>query len=404
MLLLCRAANPTKKKAKANVIPKGASADVPVVTNTDAGDASKSSREMPTATGKPGKQFSIASGTHLESVAEVDEGGLDGEQSAKQPLLENKPTLVKKNKHQLLSCFPSVDDETEEGDFNLNPTQPSTMKFEGNPLGDSVTEAPPPQPAGGMVRQTKKFALFPSIDEGSQEHTPCSPAVIKHKALAETVASTVVVDGEAAGPAVESNGDVSNAGEQADSSSDALCPVSYRPDLHIDMMALSRSSYRAPASHSNDTGDNSDFVVGYSLPADEYGTHKKKSAYLSYSKEQSISMLSSTSSAFISMNGGEGSLSVSTDIEEETADDLTVEQEITDRAIVVINRVMDKLAGLDFVDKKDGFMSSPTAGVGSSGVAQITPLGVHDQVDRLIRQASSNENLCQSFSGWCPFW
>ena len=26
------------------------------------------------------------------------------------------------------------------------------------------------------------------------------------------------------------------------------------------------------------------------------------------------------------------------------------------------------------------------------------------QVQRLIQQATSHENLCQSYIGWCPFW
>lgn len=31
-------------------------------------------------------------------------------------------------------------------------------------------------------------------------------------------------------------------------------------------------------------------------------------------------------------------------------------------------------------------------------------LSVPDQVDKLIYQATSIENLCQCFSGWCAFW
>ena len=29
---------------------------------------------------------------------------------------------------------------------------------------------------------------------------------------------------------------------------------------------------------------------------------------------------------------------------------------------------------------------------------------VQSQVQRLIMQAESHENLCQSYIGWCPFW
>ena len=54
------------------------------------------------------------------------------------------------------------------------------------------------------------------------------------------------------------------------------------------------------------------------------------------------------------------------------------------KAVAVINRVRDKLTGRDF---------DPA----------IT-LDVNQQVDLLIKQATSHENLCQCYIGWCPFW
>ena len=54
------------------------------------------------------------------------------------------------------------------------------------------------------------------------------------------------------------------------------------------------------------------------------------------------------------------------------------------KALSVINRVRDKLTGRDFnPDEK---------------------LAVPQQVDLLIKQATSRENLCQCYIGWCPFW
>ena len=35
-------------------------------------------------------------------------------------------------------------------------------------------------------------------------------------------------------------------------------------------------------------------------------------------------------------------------------------------------------------------------------VEQVLTVG--DQVDKLIKQATSQENLCQCYIGWCPFW
>lgn len=61
------------------------------------------------------------------------------------------------------------------------------------------------------------------------------------------------------------------------------------------------------------------------------------------------------------------------------------EELFNEKGILVIQRVSDKLTGLDF----DG-----------GGV----PLDIKDQIDRLIKQATSNENLCSCFFGWCPFW
>lgn len=54
-----------------------------------------------------------------------------------------------------------------------------------------------------------------------------------------------------------------------------------------------------------------------------------------------------------------------------------------DKALNVVERVSAKLRGKDF---------------GSQA------LDVPAQVQLLIDQATSHENLCQLFGGWCPFW
>jgi FKBP12-rapamycin complex-associated protein len=55
-----------------------------------------------------------------------------------------------------------------------------------------------------------------------------------------------------------------------------------------------------------------------------------------------------------------------------------------EHAVKVINRISDKLTGRDFK-------------------ATVT-LPVDAQVQKLIQQATSMENLCQCFIGWCAFW
>ncbi len=58
--------------------------------------------------------------------------------------------------------------------------------------------------------------------------------------------------------------------------------------------------------------------------------------------------------------------------------------------MTVMRRMSDKLMGRDYV----------VEGVVLSGESD----SVAAQVQRLIGQAISHENLCQSYIGWCPFW
>ena len=54
------------------------------------------------------------------------------------------------------------------------------------------------------------------------------------------------------------------------------------------------------------------------------------------------------------------------------------------RAIQVLARVKEKLTGRDFKKEEE--------------------LRVEMQVDKLIREATNLENLCQHYIGWCSFW
>jgi phosphatidylinositol kinase/protein kinase (PI-3 family) len=66
---------------------------------------------------------------------------------------------------------------------------------------------------------------------------------------------------------------------------------------------------------------------------------------------------------------------------------------INEKAVSVMRRVHTKLTGRDFV---------PAFGV--PGAPPPQPLDVGTQVDRLIEAATSKENLCQCYIGWCAFW
>ena len=58
--------------------------------------------------------------------------------------------------------------------------------------------------------------------------------------------------------------------------------------------------------------------------------------------------------------------------------------ELNQIAKIVLERISDKLNGTDFNKNEK--------------------LKVEEQVKRLIEQATSHENLSQSYLGWCPFW
>ncbi|KAK9241824.1 armadillo-type protein [Lipomyces tetrasporus] len=74
-------------------------------------------------------------------------------------------------------------------------------------------------------------------------------------------------------------------------------------------------------------------------------------------------------------------------IDEEQVVNLELQNQLDSRnarATVVLKRISDKLTGNDFKQPKE--------------------LDVPHQVDKLIQQATSVENLCQHYIGWCSFW
>ena len=65
------------------------------------------------------------------------------------------------------------------------------------------------------------------------------------------------------------------------------------------------------------------------------------------------------------------------------------------RALQVLSRVKEKLTGRDF--NKPGLTAT-------GAQKEVLELGVEEQVERLIREATNLENLCQHYIGWCSFW
>lgn len=88
---------------------------------------------------------------------------------------------------------------------------------------------------------------------------------------------------------------------------------------------------------------------------------------------------------------------------------------LNERALSVINRVSKKLTGRDFAAGSVG-AADGAARCGqrrAPAARQLTRccclrsgevLDVAEQVQRLIAAATSTENLCQCYVGWCPWW
>jgi FKBP12-rapamycin complex-associated protein len=93
---------------------------------------------------------------------------------------------------------------------------------------------------------------------------------------------------------------------------------------------------------------------------------------------------------------------------------------LNERAVAVIRRIQAKLTGRDFAeDDAIGALMSMGVGFaaggggaggggggggGGDGAGGGSSLDTPAQVQRLILAATSHENLCQCYIGWCPFW
>ncbi|XP_019183667.1 PREDICTED: serine/threonine-protein kinase TOR isoform X1 [Ipomoea nil] len=82
---------------------------------------------------------------------------------------------------------------------------------------------------------------------------------------------------------------------------------------------------------------------------------------------------------------------------------------LNERAVAVMARMSNKLTGRDFSTSPAPMSSAQHALDHSTLISGETRepdhgLSVKLQVQKLILQASSHENLCQNYVGWCPFW
>lgn len=82
---------------------------------------------------------------------------------------------------------------------------------------------------------------------------------------------------------------------------------------------------------------------------------------------------------------------------------------LNERAVMVMARMSNKLTGRDFSTASattGAVQYTADSGHLISGDAREVEhgLSVKVQVQKLIAQATSYENLCQNYVGWCPFW
>ena len=75
-------------------------------------------------------------------------------------------------------------------------------------------------------------------------------------------------------------------------------------------------------------------------------------------------------------------------------------ERLTESAENAIRRVEAKLHGRDFT----GTMSKNSLKSREEEDKSSLPMAVTDQIDFLIEQATSLENLSEAYIGWCPFW
>jgi FKBP12-rapamycin complex-associated protein len=69
--------------------------------------------------------------------------------------------------------------------------------------------------------------------------------------------------------------------------------------------------------------------------------------------------------------------------------------------------VQEKLTGRDLVEYRVGVQRNEASDAGGRVGEQDVleePMGIPEQVDKLIKDAQCHENLSQLYIGWCPFW
>jgi hypothetical protein len=201
----------------------------------------------------------------------------------------------------------------------------------------------------------------------------------------------------------------------ASSRRNSASTASFRPDLHLQMSSMAENvldgARRRSLSYSLKDADSpkAGSVVSPDLIMDDT---LSGADYFSLFPNERLEEASEGSTLALNQELGADGLG---------ADD-NLQHVLTSKAVMVIRRVMDKLTGLDFhmsMDKKQKTRSTSAASAAGAseggggkgggrlgggdvdGNGRLVALDVPEQVDRLIIEATSNENLSLSFFGWC---
>ena len=97
---------------------------------------------------------------------------------------------------------------------------------------------------------------------------------------------------------------------------------------------------------------------------------------------------------------------------EQEGDQGARQDELNTIAEIVIQRIQDKLRGLEFYNpNKQTEVDQTLAANAAAQLGQQIGVGPvvnqkdnKEQVDILIKQATSYENLASCYVGWCPYW
>merc|ERR1711865_1046242 len=73
-------------------------------------------------------------------------------------------------------------------------------------------------------------------------------------------------------------------------------------------------------------------------------------------------------------------------------------------ARTIVRRILSKLSGTDFCVHEDDGRDSQLGPLALQSEHALEQLSVEYQVRRLLREATSNTNLCQHYIGWCAYW